>query len=266
LERYFLPGTDGGTHPEFIKSLGAGRATLTLDEAVDGMVHYGSNAATDALLARLSAVDFSRFYQRLGLEHTSQPSSFLGLYLFIKNHETGMYAEEELTAPEALDEQARLAGLFINDPAWRTAEVSFISKPTNVAPVNIQKQVLNTYGMSGSARDMARLMQAAYGYNDALTPEAQIIMRQHLEWPARVNPENTKDFKVLASASGAWPGILTSAWYAQPFNAPAHILVVFYREMPDDFWNTWITTFTHQQLETLALTNGDCSLFSNALK
>lgn len=266
LDKYYLPGTDGGAQPEFLKSLGAGQTSLTLDQIADGMIHYGSNAATDALYLRLKDVDFPKLYQRLGLENTSQPFSFLGLYLFIKNHETGMYAEEDLTNAQVRAEQTRLQNLFVNDPAWRQAEVSFISKPTNAAPLYIQKQVINAYGMKGSARDMARILLAAYGYTDALPPEAQTILRQHLEWPARANPENTKDFKLLASASGAWPGVLTSAWYAQALNGGPHVLVVLYREMPDDFWNTWITTFTHQQLETLALANGDCGLFSNALK
>jgi D-alanyl-D-alanine carboxypeptidase len=266
LEKFYLPGTDGGAHEEFIQARGAGNASLKLDEVVGGMVSYGSNAATDYLLSRLEAVDFPKLYLRLGLEQTSQPFSFLGLYLFIKNHETGMYAEEELTPAEVLAEQSRLENLFVNNPAWRAAEVDFIRKPTNAAPVNIQKQVIHAYGLRGSARDISRILLAAYGYHAALPPETQALMRQHLEWPARMNPENTKDFKTLASASGAWPGVLTSAWYAQTPEGNPHLLVVLYREMPDDFWNTWITTFTHQQLETLALVNGDCALFSNALK
>jgi D-alanyl-D-alanine carboxypeptidase len=266
LDQYYLPGTDGGAQPEFLKSIGAGQTTLTLAQIVDGAIRYGSNAATDALSARLKDVDFPRLYQRLGLENTSQPFSFLGLYLFIKNHETGMYAEEDLTEAEVRAEQTRLQDLFVNDPAWRKAETSFISKPTNAAPINVQKQVVSAYGMRGSARDLSRILLAAYGYNATLPSKAQTVMRQHLEWPARVNPENTKDFKILASASGAWPGVLTSAWYAQALEGNPQVLVVLYREMPDDFWNTWITTFTHQQLETLALVNGDCQLFAQAVK
>ena len=263
LEKYYLPGTDGGAHPEFLKSLGADRTTLTLDETVDGMTEYGSNAAADYLAARLKQVDFLALYKRLGLKHTSQPSSFLGLYLFIKNHETGMYAEEDLTAQQQRAEQIRLADLFINDADWRQTEVSFITKPTNAAPQNIQQQVINAYGVQGSALDMAQILLTAYGYNNALSPEAQTIVRKHLEWPAKLHPENTKPFKTLASASGVWPDILTSAWYAQGQNSAPRVLVVLYRNVPDDYWSTWINTFSHEQLETQVLLDKDCSLFAD---
>lgn len=266
LDRYYLPGTDGGAETEFLNAQGAGTTALPLDKIAGGMVSYSSNAATDYLLFRLKGVDFPKFYQRLGLKETSQPFSFLGLYLFIKNHETGMYAEEELTPEQVLAEQTRLADRFANDPAWRAAEVGFISKPTNVAPLDIQKQVINAYGMKGSARDLSRLLLAAYGDSQLLPPAAQAVMQKHLEWPARLHPENQTTFKLLAAASGAWPGVLTSAWYAQPLQGQPLALVILYRNLPDDFWNTWITTFTYQQLETRVLANGDCSLLSEALK
>ncbi len=262
LEKYYLPGTDGGAHPEFIKTLGENRDSLTLDEIAAGMTSYGSNAAQDYLASRLANVDYTALYQHLGLLNTSLPGSFLGLYLFIKNHETGMWAEEDLTDREVRTEQNRLSNLFVNDPAWRQAEVNFISKPTNAAPINVQEQVINQYGMLGSANDMSHILQAAYGYNDVLAPASQAIMQKHLEWIKQLNPEAAKPFNILASTSGAWPGVLTSAWYARPPNARPTTLVVLYRNMPDDFWNTWITTFSHQQFETQVLLTADCSLLS----
>lgn len=263
LEKYYLPGTDGGAHPEFIKSLGENRSQLTLDEVVAGMTAYGSNAAADFLASRLANVDYAALYERLGLENTSHPGSFLGLYLFIKNHETGMYAEEELTIDEVRTEQSRLANLYVNDTGWRQAERTFVSKPTNAAALIVQKQVVSNFGMRGSARDMFRILQAAYGYSAALSAQAQTLIQKHLEWIARLNPEAAKQFKTLASASGAWPAILTSAWYARPMaGSKPTVLVVLYRNLPDDFWDTWITTFSHQQLETQILLSADCSVFT----
>lgn len=261
LERFYLPGTDGGAHDEFLKTQ-AGATQLELDTVVDGLVSYSSNAAADYLLSRLAAVDFPALYMRLGLEQTDQPFSYLGLYLFIKNHETGPYAEEELTPAELLAEQARLANLFVNDPAWRAAEVSFISQPTNVAPLYLQKQVIALAGMRGSAHDLAHILLAAYGADSPLPAEARAILREKLEWPVRLHPENRATFQILAAKSGAWPGVLTSAWYAEPLIGEPRVLVVLYRNLPDDFWNTWVTTFSHQQLENQVLTTGDCSLLT----
>ncbi|MCX6082428.1 MAG: serine hydrolase [Chloroflexi bacterium] len=261
LEKYYLPGTDGGAHLEFIKSLGTSRTSVNLDEVVDAMSTFGSNAATDYLISRLKKTDFPNLFKRLGLTQTSQPTSFLGLYLFINNHETGLYAEEQLSPEEIRAEQSRLADLFVNDPDWRKTEIEFITKPTNAAPLFVQKQVVSSFGVNGSANDISRILLAVYGNSSVFSSQEQTIMRNHLEWPMRHNPEKTKDFKVLASASGAWPAVLTSAWFAQTQNANARVLVVLYRNIPDDFWNTWISTFSHQQFENQVLSSSDCSLF-----
>ncbi len=267
LEKYYLPGTDGDAHSQFLASVGEGQTTLPLDQIVDGMIVYSSNAAADYVGARLSGVDFAALYHRLGLEHTDLPFSYLGLYLFMTNHETGPYAEEEITLAEARAEQSRLEQLFLNDPAWRQAEIEYLRNQGNFAPVQIQKEVLGRYGMVGSAADLAEIMLAAYGYTDALSSETQEITRRHLEWPLRVEPANAETFDVLAAESGAWPGILTSAWYADPVgDKPPRILAVLYRSMPDDYWNAWLVSFSHQILESQVLATADCSLLMDAVE
>jgi hypothetical protein len=212
-------------------------------------------------------VDFVDLYRRLGLEHTDLPFSFLGLYLFMTNHETGPYAEEDISLEAVRAEQTRLEQLFVNDPAWREAEIEFLHNQGNFAPIPIQKQVVNKYGMSGSARDLTRLMLAAYGANDEVSSRMQATMRQHLEWPMRIDPSNAEVFEVLATKSGVWPGILTSVWYAEPAGGgPPRILSVLYRDMPDDYWNAWLVGFSHQTLETRVISTGDCSILSKGIE
>ena len=267
LETFYLPRTDAGAHPQFLQSLGENVETLTLAQAVDGMIIYSSNAAADYIHARLADYDFEALYRRLGLEQTDQPFSYLGLYLFMSNHETGQYNQEELTLDEVRAERTRLEGLFVNDSVWRAAEVSFLGKEQNFAPVNIQMEVVNAYGMRGSARDMTRIMLAAYGANVEIAPAMQAVMRQHLEWPLRLNPENEKEFKVLATKGGSWPGILTSAWYGEPISGKSpHVLSVLYRHMPDDFWSSWLVSFSQQVLEAKVLSEADCEILADAVK
>ncbi|GAB4492166.1 MAG: serine hydrolase [Anaerolineales bacterium] len=266
LEAYYLPGTDGGAHPEFLKSLGEGRQTLTLDEVVEGMVVYSSNAATDYLQARLQNVDYAELYQRLGLEQVSQPISILGLYLALNNHEQGPAKVGSYNLEAALAAINKYEQAFLNDPAWRQAELEYVIKANNSAPLNVQKWFLGMYGMSGSARDLAKILQAAYGYNDALSLRAQAIMRQHLEWPLRVYPDNAKDFKILATKGGAWPAILTSAWYAESPKGEPRVLVVLYANLRDDYWNTWLSNYSHQAFEASVLKNADCAVFSELFK
>lgn len=266
LEAYYLPGTDGGAHPEFLNSLGEGRETMTLAELVDGMITYSSNAAADYLEARLKDMDWDELYSRLGLEQTSKPHSYLGLYLYITNHETGAYDLESLGPEATLAEQIRLEQLFVTDPAWREAELNYVANFTNQAGLDVQQDVTTNFGVRASASDLSKIILAIYGYTDALSPEAQLTARQHLEWPMRLNPDNARTFKTLAAKNGAWPIVLTSAWYAEPLDAQARVLVVLYRNMPYDFWEAWLASFSQQLLEVSVLTNANCDLYAEALK
>jgi D-alanyl-D-alanine carboxypeptidase len=266
LDAYYLPGTDGGAHPEFIKSLGEGRASLSLSEVVDGMMVYSSNAAADYILSRLSAVDWDALYRRLGLDTLSQPHSYLGLYLYITNHETGTYDLTSLGPEATLAEQIRLEQLFVNDLEWRNSAVLYANNFTNQAGLDVQKDVTTNFGVRGSANDLARLMAVIYADDDdSLSPRARQITRQHLEWPMRVNPDNAKTFRTLAVKGGAWPSVLTSAWYAEPQDADPRVLVVLYREMPRDFWDAWFASFSQQMLEVNVLTNANCDLYAESL-
>lgn len=265
LDAYYLPDTDGGAHPEFIKSLGEDRQTLSLAEAVDGMMVYSSNAAADYILSRLSSVEWNALYQRLGLDTVSPPHSYLGLYLYITNHETGVYDLTSIGPEATLAEQIRLEQLFVNNPEWRQTELIYAANFTNQAGLDVQKDVTANFGVRSSARDLARLMTAIYTDDASISPRAREIIRQHLEWPMRVNSGNAKTFKILATKGGAWPAILTSAWYAEPIDAAPRVLIVFYRNMPDDFWNAWTAGFSHQMLEVNVLTNANCELYAEAL-
>ncbi len=266
LEAWYLPGTDGGAHPGFLKSLGEGRTTATLEEVADGMIIYSSNAATDYLLSRLGNVDFDDLYRRLGLEETTPPFSMLGLYLAMNNHEQGSVKINGIAPGTLPAAQAKYEQAFIADPAWRQAELDYVANINNFAPLNTQKWFLGVYGMGGSANDLANVMRAAYGHSDALTPAAQTIMRQHLEWPLRINPETVNEFKILATAGGAWPAVLTSAWYTETLEGEPRALVVLYANMRDDYWNTWLVGFAHQEFEADILKNADCSVFTGIFK
>ncbi len=261
VNRYFLAGTDGGAHSEFLKSLDNKIGKITMDEIVTGMTTYGSNAAFDYLLSRLKKSDFELISKNNQLDRIYNPQSFLGLYLFMNNHETGLYADEELTESEIRNEEDRLASKYVFDSSWRKAENKYQEKYINLAPAYIQKEVVGKIGNQGSAKDMLRLMMAAYDYEPGLTSSEQQIMQKHLEWPMKLNPENTKKYSRLASISGVWPAVFTSIWYGKTSEDKSTFLGVFYRNIPDDFWNTWMTTFTHQQFESQILSTGNCSQF-----
>ncbi len=263
LDRFLLPGTDGGAHYALIESLGAGRTSLTMDELARGILVYGSNAAADYLASRLEGIDFSPFFDRMGLTSTRLQGSYLGLYLYLNNHETGLFAEEELTPKELLKEQTRLTNLYLSDPDWRDAERKYTAIRSNNAPLGVQKQVFSQFGMQGSVRELSTILTAIYSPPGVMDSGTQNILRSLIEWPNRINPGKTIEFKTLASAGGAWPGIFANAWYAENARSESTVLVVLYRDVPDDFWNTWATAFSHQKFENLVLSDSDCSVFPN---
>lgn len=265
FDAYYLPSTDGGAHPEFLKSLGENRTSMTLSEAVDGMIIYSSNAAADYLESRLKNMDWDELYRRLELQQTSKPHSYLGLYLYITNHETFTYDLEPLSPEDTIAEQTRLEQLFVTDESWRAEEIQYSNNLSKHAPLDVQQNVTSNFGVRASANDLSKIMLSIYGYNNSLSPTVQKIARQHLEWPMRLNPANTKTFKTLGVKSGAWPAVLTSAWYAEPLDNEPRVLVVLYRNMPIDYWNAWLAGLSQQMVEINALTNANCALFADAL-
>ena len=268
VNAYWLPGTDGGAHDQFLNYL-EDAETLTLREIAYGMIRFSSNAATDYLITRLNMADeaFSPLFEMLDIENAQIPDgTLLGLFLVLSNHETGL---NTLTDAEAIaEESARLADLFVNDEAWHDAELAY-QEEFDVSDLEAeyerQNTFFNTYGFYGSASDIMKVMTAAYE-GDAFSTEARTLMQDTLNWPMDVNPANEAVYSALGMKGGSWAGILTAAWYVQPIDLEPLTLVVFYRNLPPDVWEEWFTTGTQQLLEVRTFAYGEgCAPFAEAL-
>ncbi|MCP8969174.1 serine hydrolase [Ectobacillus ponti] len=76
LRAYYVPGTDGGAHEEWLRDVENrpewSEGAVTLEEAARGMMRFSSNANTEFLMDRLGIQNINRTMQELGLLHHRQ--------------------------------------------------------------------------------------------------------------------------------------------------------------------------------------------------
>lgn len=269
LELYWLRRTDGGAHQAWLDSLDE-TATVTLNQVVRGMIQFSSNANTDYLLQLLGEDAFRDLYEQLGLENTDYLGMFLGAVLHLGNHETRKLSVSDVEALDTvttLAEQDRLAQRFLTDEQWRERELAYRNILTNfgLPDPNVQSAYFDRFEQRGSPADMLRVMQAAYGFTDALSEDEQAIMQEHLSWLFEVNPNNAQTFAELGFKGGSLPGIFTSAWYGQLIDQEGIYLSVMYRNIPLDVWLGWSRTSDYVQPELEIIRTGDCGVFADML-
>ena len=269
IERYYIAGTDGNAHEQWLATLEPDAETATLSQIVDGMITFSTNAGADYILSRLDDAGFTELYDLLGLDNTDLPTSFLGNLLVLSNHETGV---TDLDYVESLDqetflaEEVRLLDLFLNDEAWREAELDFRDSPFIGLPeIEVQSAFFDRFSTRSTAEDMLAVIQSPY-IDSGLSETAQDIMNSHLDWIFDVNPANADVYEVLATKGGAYAGVLTAVWYVHAIGFDPVSLVVLYHDLPDDVWESWLISGEHQslELETVATPAG-CNVFADLL-
>ncbi len=267
LDAYYLPGTDGGAHPEFLKSVTPDKdSTISLAEVVNGMIRFSSNAAADYLHARMTDADFEAFYRLLGIEHTDIPVSLLGLFLAQDNHETGI-SDAALSREEMRTSTVEWADKYVSDVKWRLAERVYHRQNTRrylavgKSIIDTQRIFFEKYDNFGTPNDFAKIM-AILQRGDTLPATTSVIMHAALSWPMQFD-DNRAIFFSLGTKGGSLPGIITAAYFAHPKHNDPIVLVVFYRDLPSDRYLNWLHSFDQQQFEWYLLQHGCASLNSS---
>lgn len=274
VNAYWLPGTDAGAQQQWLASLGEEAETATLTEIADGMIRFSSNANADFLLAALGSDGFETLYADLGLENTDVPSSLLGLFLVMNNHETGPAQAADLDAATFAAESERLALRYLEDQAWVEEVLTYLTEYQNTVladeaailpEVERQAAFFAEFGPQSSATDLYIAIEGIYG-DTYLDESARSFMRNLLDWPMD-QPANAAIFENLATKGGSLSGILSSAWYAQALESDAQVLTVIYSDVPSELWLEWIGNFVFQifEVRALGLVGEDCGVFEAAL-
>jgi beta-lactamase class A len=266
LDAYYLPGTDGGAHPTFLKAVTPDEnSTISLSDIVYGMIRYSSNAAADYLHARMTDADFEAFYKLLGIENTDIPVSLLGLFLAQDNHETGI-SDATLSRDEMRASTTEWANEYVSNAKWRLAERVYHRQNTRrylaagKSIIDTQRIFFEKYDDYGTPSDFAKVM-AALQRGDTLPATTSVIMHAALSWPMQFD-DNRAIFFSLGTKGGSLPGILTSAYFAHPKQNEPVVLVVFYSDLTSDRYLNWLHSFDQQQYEWYLLEHGCSSLSS----
>ncbi|MEO1165062.1 MAG: serine hydrolase [Chloroflexota bacterium] len=276
VNQYWLEGTDGNAHAEWLASLENADdedAMVTLAEVAYGMIANSSNANTDYLLEEhLGYEGFAELYEALELENTSLiQGTLLGLFLVLDNPETGQADLETLDDETMLAEGERLQDLYVTDEDWRADMLDHVGTVTgedSLAFYNRQLNYFAVYGPMSSASDISTLMGAIYAEDSELfSAEAQTFMQDTLNWIFDVNPANEDVFIQLGHKGGSLAGILTGTWYVETIGLPTIRLTVLYRDLSPEIWSGWQTTGAAEllQLRTFAFGEG-CAPFGEAVE
>jgi hypothetical protein len=203
-ERWYLPGSDAGNHPQALDRAGIAndglraldpQRTVSLDTIVASMIQVSDNAAADFLRDRLGDQALMRAAANGGWTNADLPS-FLGQTLALVAPEL---APPTRTPAQRAAAELALARRFATDPTQR-AELSTRPLP----PVEVQQRWFDDTA-TGSAHQLAALHRAIA--TGAFGPGADVA-RRHLEWQKVSQP----GVAGIGFKGGSVPGVLTEAF------------------------------------------------------
>ena len=268
LDRYYLPNFDLGAHRRAVNELREiGRIlppddnpSVRLEDVAWMMIRHSSNAAADYLHLRLGQAQIEETAVALGLNEApashSAPCVFLGQFLMMANHARGITGDQAQLASFASGdpamakdygrELAMLADAYIHDTGFRLAEQEW--RAANRRPViSTQRYFADRLAPQGTAGAYAALM-LRLAQNGLSNPDSSYQARLIVEWPNQF-PVNQEFFSNVGYKNGSLPGVLTTAYYAYRWGEAAPVIVVlFYRDLPQQTYRQWRFDLPHDEL------------------
>lgn len=234
-ERWYVPGLDGGAHPQALARLGAGPgSTVRLDDVVAAMVDLSDNAAPDLLRAVLGDAALVEAAAAGGWPSLDVPS--LGGESLIADGPELPRAQRRAAADAA-------ARAYADDPAQRAEfarRVAETPAPATTDPAAFDAAVRYWSGApAGSARHLATLHSALADGRYA-PPRAAEIARGHLErglagrLPAGVAG--------LGQKGGNIPGVITQGMSVRRDDGTTGSLALLFSGLPVDVYEAQLSS------------------------
>lgn len=265
-ERYYLPGTDGGAHPDALAELGIPAdgegfaldptTAVTIDRLVWAMIRHSDNAAADWLRVRLGDAAVAATIADAGLTGQDQPPSMLGVVLAWSNHErpsiSAARIEQYVREPGSFAAEVRRLEAAYLDPAWRDAELTWRRTAPDAMTIWDLRPAVDRLAPRGTAADYARLMAGAVT-GTCISEEVSAVMRVYLQWLMEF-PGMDQVFETAGVKGGSLDGaVLTEAGYYVPlagdFAGRPRVCVLFMRRMPVLAYFAMTRSGSHQMLE-----------------
>lgn len=259
LEAYYLPNSDLSAHPTSVEALAAeGRVigdppAVRLEDVPRMMIEYSSNAATDYLHVLLGQQRIEETIIALGMRQQAAPCPFIGQFLLMGSETTirELAADSRRYSIEVMN----LTAQYAEDADFRETIGGWRGR-TQRPGMSAQRLFAEKLNTQGSALDYANLMARIAG-NSLGTWEKSVLIRRYLEWPTFF-PANQNLMAWLGYKGGSLPGVLTSAYYAQPWWRTQPVVVaLFYRDLPTDIYRDWLREQTHDELARWLLREPD---------
>ncbi|MBX3681423.1 MAG: serine hydrolase [Thauera sp.] len=234
VERFYLPGTDGGAHEAAIHELGGG--VRTIGDALTAMIEFSDNAATDALLFELGRSVVDRETSLLG--DIEPPHPVAG---------TMLVALEGAKAVSVRERAWAIASILDADSQRAAAVAGRLSDYSARELLSIARHFDNR----GTARAFAKLMERLFTDQSGRYE----LARQRLGWPLRM-PHNRDLFRQWGAKGGSLPGTLSSAQFAETTSGRRRVVALFLHDLPLSRWKELSTSFAQQFVE-LEILNAD---------
>ncbi len=226
LARFYIPDTDGGAHPTWLKQMQDDKLIqdqrVSLLEIAKGMIRYSSNANTEYLMWRLGLNAINANLASLGLtKHDS-------LYPFV----SALYVCSDENSAKGL----KLMGMDLYkqraEQYFETLKVDTTLKDKfNLAHVSASVQrVWSDRLPSSTARAYDGLMQKIQSrtYFDST---AQGTLEEIMEWPMAAFDSNRKKYQHLGAKGGSTAFVLTYALYATDKSGNRTRLTFFFDDL-----------------------------------
>ncbi|MEZ0541958.1 serine hydrolase [Fibrella arboris] len=236
LDRYYLPGTDGGAHPGWKQWLThhnlVQHETVTLLDVAKGMIQFSSNANTEYLLDRLGPDAVNANLKKLNLPN-HDPIYPIVSALFL-------YSVPPAKSAETVNETRKLSAnayavrcQTIHNRLKQDKDGAF--KQTFLFPDMALQKVWSDRLPASTVREYASVMQKISS-RTYFTPALQTILDSIMEWPFAVNPDNRSVYKHLGMKGGSTAFVLTNAFYAETIKGNHISAAVFFNNLtPSEF-------------------------------
>lgn len=256
-EAFYLPATDGGAHPAALQDLEARKAieneTVALREIVRAMIQYSDNAATDAVLFRLTQTRIDAEPAALGLPAEEAPFPISGAMILARSPPEGTLPREWIAQTSAKgrahirEEAWRHAAKLRDDVVWRQGLLAQMGEEG--IGLNMREQLAYAKELvpRGSALGYAKLMEQVV--TAPASSRRAYVMADMLEWPMRRGGRISKDFERFGTKGGSLLGVLTSATYATPNGERPRVLALFFEDLPVAVFAQLSKTYAQQDFE-----------------
>ncbi|HLQ83506.1 MAG TPA: serine hydrolase [Pseudogracilibacillus sp.] len=252
LNHFYIKGTDGGGHEDWLKSLSATQDMnneASLQDVVKGMITYSSNANTDYLINLLGINNINKRIKDLNLNKHDAIYPIVGALLI-------PYDDKDIS-PETLesmsDKEYASRAININEKLDR-GEIQ--AENTKYTPSRKFEKIWSNRLMSSTAQDYGKLLQMiAY---DEFPKTATKILHQIMEWPMEHNPNNKDRFEYLGGKGGSTKFVLTDAIYAKEHKQDSYELVLLFNDL--NIWQNILLQNNLNSFESKFIHNEDYQL------